>query len=152
MLLGAAALPACGGPAAEREAADSVPASSPTAAEAPLRLILETDREVYARGDPVTLTLTLTNRGDEPVILEFADAQRYDLRILSAAGDTLWRWSEDVAFAQVLGEERLAPGESREWRERHDGRLPPGEYRARGIVPATGRPLEAGTSFRVHPE
>lgn len=98
------------------------------------------------------LTLTLRNSGPESVTLSFADAQRYDFRILDEEGEALWRWSDDYAFAQVLGEERLASGESRAWSERYEERLPPGEYTAEGIVPAMDRPLEAETSFRVRSE
>lgn len=148
-LLGALVLIACpGSPEADEPPENATPDPLPTM-ESPLELTLETDREVYAPGDSVELTLSVRNPGAEPVTLSFPDAQRYDFRILDAEGETLWRWSDDRAFAQVLGEERLASGESLEWRERYEGRLPSGEYGAVGTVPATDRPLEAETSFRI---
>lgn len=151
-MLGALLLAACaGGPEADGPAERTVP-EPPATMEPDLELTLETDREVYAPGDPVTLVLTLTNRGNEPVTLEFSDAQRYDFRILDAGGEAVWRWSEGYAFAQMLGQERLASGEAREWLERYEGPIPPGEYTARGTVPATDRRLQAETSFRVRPD
>lgn len=114
-----------------------------------LELRSSTDRDAYAPGDPVELTLILANRGAEAVTLEFSDAQRFDFRILVDDGEPVWRWSDDHAFAQVLGEERLAPGDSLTWSASHEGPLPEGDYLAEGVVPALNRTLRAEASFRV---
>lgn len=148
-LLGIVFLIACAGTPEDRDVREDAIRDVPLAREASLELTLETDRGVYAPGDTVELALTLHNPGPAAVVLSFSDAQRYDFRILDRDGETVWRWSEDYAFAQVLGEERLAPAETREWRERYGGPLPSGRYTAKGTVPATDRPLRAETSFRV---
>jgi hypothetical protein len=46
-------------------------------------------------------------------------------------------------FAQMLGTERLAPGATREYRERFEGRLPAGTYVVTGTIPIRDAPLRA---------
>jgi hypothetical protein len=152
-VLAGSSLPGCAGahagdPSGHR-ARDFRSASTPPATDPPLELTLETDRELYAPGDPVTLNLTLTNAGEEPVTLEFSDAQRFDLRILDAGGGLLWQWSDEHVFAQLLGEERVAPGDSLTWQATYEGRLSTGLYIAEGLVPARDRTLRADAGFRV---
>jgi hypothetical protein len=66
--------------------------------------------------------LHITNVTASRWTLEFATAQRYDFEVADAVGERLWRWSDDMMFAQALGRKVLAPGESRAVRRRGGGR------------------------------
>jgi hypothetical protein len=82
------------------------PTSEPTA----LTIALETDRATYAPGDSIRAQLTVSHGGGSAVVLEFGSSQRCDFAIQDAAGTTVWRWSADRAFAQMMGEVTVAPG------------------------------------------
>jgi hypothetical protein len=117
-----------------------------------LELTLTTDKPAYRAGEPIELTLRLINRSSQARVLEFSNSQRYDFEIADSSGGRVWKWNADRMFAQMLGTERLAPGESREYRERFTGQLPPGTYRATGIITtsgAGGAALRASTTFTV---
>jgi hypothetical protein len=100
-------------------------------------------RAAYAAGEPIALTLGVKNPTDLAVTLRFATGQRYDFVIESAAGAEVWRWSAERAFTQVLGEQIVPPGWELNYNETFAGRLAPGTYRVRGIVPSMGDTLEA---------
>ncbi|MFC5365789.1 BsuPI-related putative proteinase inhibitor [Salinirubrum litoreum] len=69
--------------------------------------------DVETDDDTARFTLTVTNEGDDPVSLTFSDSQRFDFVVRAAEDDTeRWRWSDGQMFAQMLGSEELAPGES----------------------------------------
>ena len=114
-----------------------------------LQLTLTTDKPAYRAGEPIELTLTVTNRSTEPRVLEFSSSQRYDFEIADSAGAVVWQWSADRMFAQMMGTERLAPGASQEYRERFLGQLAPGLYRVTGRITAAAT-ARASTTFTVH--
>lgn len=114
-----------------------------------LQLTVTTDKPAYRSGEPIELLLTLTNRVGPARTLEFSNGQRYDFTIADSAGATVWSWSAGRMFAQMMGTERLAPGESREYRERFTGRLSRGTYRATGTITTTGSAPQARTTFTV---
>jgi hypothetical protein len=120
------------------------------------------EREVAMAGSPlaaaltvrvgesaVTLTLHVTNAGRETVVLEFPTAQRGEFVVLTQEGEELWRWSEERFFAQVVGEERLEPGET--WQEQVEwaARPGPGEYVAVARLTGGGAEVEERTSFVI---
>jgi hypothetical protein len=82
--------------------------------------------------DSVHFELHVTNVAATPTVLEFATAQRYDFAVATADGQRIWRWSEQHAFAQVLGTETLAPGETR----RYDAVWRPGGWHGELVVEA----------------
>jgi len=114
-----------------------------------LQLTLETDKRTYRRGEPIELILTVTNRSSRDTALQFSSGQRYDFQIADSTGRTLWTWSADRSFMQVLGSERLTAGEAREHREQFTGELPPGTYAATGSVTLMRSPLTASTTVTV---
>ncbi|MFC7155337.1 BsuPI-related putative proteinase inhibitor [Halomarina halobia] len=91
----------------------------------------------------VTFAFTVENTGDEPVSLTFADAARADFVV-----DERWRWSDGRLFAQVLGEETLAPGESRTY-EGAWSDPEPGTHEARAELLAREQDCEARTRFEI---
>ena len=114
-----------------------------------LEISITTDKTDYAADEPIVLRLEIRNGTDEPFLLEFSTAQRYDFVMDDAEGGTAWRWSADKAFIQVLGEEQLAPGESLTYEERFEGSLTAGTYTVVAILVATNVPLEARTTISV---
>ena len=115
----------------------------------PVELALEADREVYDRYEPVRLTLTLTNRGRNPVTLRFPTSQRYDFRVMDSHGTMLWRWSDGRAFAQVSGQEILESGGTLIWSGTFEGALDSGTYTGLGSLPAPMDELQAEATFQV---
>jgi hypothetical protein len=111
---------------------------------------VKADREAYPAGEPLVLTLQVVNRSPQPVHLTFRTTQRYDLLVQDPRGRQVWRWGTGRAFAQVLGEETLAPAGGRlTYRITVRERFPPGRYTLIGIIPADEGPITASTDIRV---
>ena len=78
----------------------------------------------------------------------FASGQQYDFTVSDSSGALLWRWSAEMAFAQMLGSITLAPNESlsysAEW-------IPTatGELTASGALISISHIATAGTAFNV---
>lgn len=59
----------------------------------------------------LAVEVTLTNNSNELVSLQFPTSQRIEIQILDESGRALTRWSDDRAFAQMLGHVAINPGE-----------------------------------------
>jgi hypothetical protein len=95
-----------------------------------VRLRLASDRPSYPPGAPVSLSLTVTNPGNEPVTLQFSSGQKYDFEV-RRAGQVVWRWAADRMFTQALTSLTLGPGERKVFAETwkqvaNDGQAAPG--------------------------
>jgi surface antigen len=117
-----------GTPAPTTEATPSVAASPPSelcpriddeVIQAMVAL-LELDTQRYEQGEPIEMTLRLINCASQPITRTYPDAQRYDFSAKAEGGDEVWRWSDDVPFAEVLGEETYQPGEQLTFAETWD--------------------------------
>lgn len=104
---------------------------------------------VAPAGEPLGLRILLRNPGTDTLRVEFPTAQRFDFRIRPADGETLWRWGDGRAFAQVLGEESLAPGDSLRWEATYDDGLQVGRYVVVGWITARDRELRDSVVVRV---
>jgi hypothetical protein len=99
-------------------------------------------------GQARTLILTVSNTSAGKLETEFASSQEYDFEIISG-GKTVWQWSEDKFFLQVISSKTISPGSSIVFRVTWDGKgsdgkpLPPGTYKV------TGRFLGRG-NFQVN--
>lgn len=115
-----------------------------------MNVILTADKATYAPGEPIMLTLRVVNGTSKPVRLSFRTAQRFDLVVEDGSGREVWRWSAGRLFAQVLGEETLAPsgGEFRA-HATAEGRFPPAVYTVKGIVPSREGVLSASATVTV---
>lgn len=102
---------------------------------------------VRVEGDTVRLVLHVTNLTDDAVTLEFATAQRYDFEVSRVDGGVVWRWSDEMMFAQVEGRETLEPGESRRYEETWVAPTAAGSYVATGRLTSGNRPVELRTEF-----
>lgn len=88
--------------------------SGSTVAEAPhLGFTVALDSPVYKKPDATSMLvrLTLRNTSPAPVTLVFTSSQSYDLRIWNDKGESVYVWSADKSFAQVLRREPLSGGE-----------------------------------------
>ena len=143
MVILAMALASCGG-------GGGAPAG-PSAQEkgSPLNVTLATGKPVYATGEPIPLTLTVSNTSKEPVELHFTSGQRYEFVIQNQAGMQMWSWASERLFLQVLGTERFAPGEERAFTEPFHGTLPAGAYTVTGGLTAREETPEARATFRI---
>lgn len=115
-------------------------------------LTLLVEKAIYARGEPISMSLHVSNRTPDILTLSFLDAQRFDFFIfLIKEGQEreVWRWSKDQLFAQVLGKETLRPGQSLVYRATFSDDLTPGHYRASGRIVAIDHPLSAILTFTV---
>ena len=61
--------------------------------------------------------VTLTNKGKRPVTLEFPDAQRFEIYLRNSAETILTTWSDNHAFADVIGTVFVNPQEHIEYAE-----------------------------------
>lgn len=98
-------------------------------------LLIATDKAIYYPGQPITITLTVFNYTEDTVSFTFTSSQRYDF-FISREGKEIWRWSSGKIFAQVVGEEKIKPGESLTFKETYTSRikLSPGIYQVTGIL------------------
>jgi hypothetical protein len=107
--------------------------------EGGLRLSLTLDKPSYRVGEPVTMTLTVTNGSKEPFQDNLRTSQVYDF-LVRKAGKEVWRWSADQGFLQAITEFTLASGQAREYRETWDqvanqgNSVRPGEYKFVGVL------------------
>lgn len=107
-----------------------------------LRLELITPPEARA-GDPVPITLRLTNATDRPVDAHFLGRTiAFDIVVARPDGAVVWRRLAGAAIPSILQIRTLPPGESLElqdvWNQRTDTGEPagPGEYTLQGILPS----------------
>ena len=108
----------------------------PHVEESQLTVRLTTYRDTYERDQPIRLVLVLENGGSEPVTLEFTTSQRYDFEIQNAADEVVWRWSDEMGFAQMLGSETVEPGGRLRYAEEFSMALDAGTYRVIGYITA----------------
>lgn len=146
-LVPALLLAACG----VEDTRDQPPEAGQAAAPPALQLTLTTAQPSWAAGDTAVALLTLRNTGGEPAVLHFTSGQRYDFSLLGDDNDTLWSWSSDKGFIQVLGEESVPPGEQIVWEERIPLPSTPGTYMLAGSVTSTDAPKVAPIPVVVTP-
>jgi|GEM_PF-3807730 len=139
------------------------PAKAPESAQAAAKMTvtLKLDRSAYehtAQGPAVLKAqLLVHNPGPGAVRLTFPSSQRYELEVRNERGQPVARWSQDRAFAMVLGEEEIPPGDKTYGIElklaSEDGQpLPAGRYTARGWVTCTEPDAYSATaSFEIRP-
>ncbi len=107
------------------------------------------ERRSFAPAAPIRLRLTLRNPTERQVTLSFSSGRTHDAVVLGADGSELWRWSDGRMFPQALSELQLAPGSESSFElicdpsERGEAPLPPGRYRATGVIPAFAEELRS---------
>ena len=113
--------------------ATSTPSPTPSSPfEGPVGIDLNTSGTSFAQGKPIQLAITVTVR--DAMTLYYRTSQRYDLVVINAQGQEVWRWSRARAFAQVTAEVPLGANETLSFTETWDQRdnsgqqVSPGDY------------------------
>jgi hypothetical protein len=105
--------------------------------------------EVEVGPSSARLLLHVTNSGSEPVAFTFPTAQRHDLVVTTREGEEVWRWSNGMAFAQVVSRATLQPGETWGMSAVWEYGSRTGEYVATGVLAASDRSLRQSVSFEI---
>jgi uncharacterized membrane protein len=93
-----------------------------------------TDKGTYSGGEEVKISVTVTNKGLDPVELMFISAQHYDFMVLKDEQE-VWRWSKGKMFAMVLQSLLLKSGEKQTYMETWKPKdITPGVYEVIGTV------------------
>lgn len=94
------------------------------------------------RGEPVSITIRITNQSTEPAPIEFTGRPiAFDILIDDASGRRIWQRLSDDVVGMVLQVRILEPGESLEllhmWDQSDDrgAAVSTGTYTVRGILP-----------------
>ncbi|HHY82610.1 MAG TPA: LysM peptidoglycan-binding domain-containing protein [Clostridiales bacterium] len=77
-----------------------------------LLMILSADKPAYRQGDTINMVLTKINLSSQTITLNYNTSQRYDFKIAYPSGRSLWRWSDDKSFTQVLGSVSITPSQT----------------------------------------
>ena len=109
-----------------------------------------TDKMSYSVGDPIIMTLKVFNYTEEDIAFYFNTSQRYDFIIEDEEGNEIWRWSQDIMFAMVLGEETLGPTNIEIiYTVEYNGKLSSGYYKITGIFVVQDRPMSGSIIIEV---
>lgn len=114
-------------------------------------MVLEGGLEVTvssgAGTDAVRFEFAVTNAGTEPVELRFSDACKAEF-VVEDEGREVWRYTDGRLFAQMIGSERIAPGETATYGAEWEDPLT-GEYTAVAELRAQDSACEARTDLSV---
>lgn len=125
-----------------------------------LRLTVITDKQVYSAGEPVSITIHLTNLGPETVTLHFSSACQYSYRVEDLLSTVLYDLRRRLVCGQVLTELTLLSGQTAThsftgifaWNQVDDAGNPvpvPGDYVVRGVM-LSAEPAPTGvTKVRI---
>jgi hypothetical protein len=143
---------ACSTPGSGDAAIDSMPDSMPAAEAGPgLHAILSLDSTTVGPGDTIRFAMRVVNGTADTAVLEFTSTQRVDLWITRPDGESVYTWSMDKLFGQMLGQDSVAPGDTLEFRETAPAPAQAGEYRLRGAVTASNHDLADTATVTVSP-
>ena len=109
-----------------------------------------TDKMSYSVDEPIKMTLKVFNYTQEDIVFYFNTSQRYDFIIEDEEGNEVWRWSKDMMFAMVLGEENLGPNNPEvTYTAEYRDKLNLGYYKVTGIFVVTDRPMSGNVIIIV---
>jgi hypothetical protein len=96
----------------------------------------------------VNFVLHVTNTSSQPVALEFPTSQRYDF-IVQSGGAEVWRWSAGQMFSQLVSEETLKPGETRDFTAKLKIGNRSGRFSVVARLTASNRSIEQHADFEI---
>jgi hypothetical protein len=109
-----------------------------------------TDKMNYSVGESIKMTLKVFNYTEEKFAFQFNTSQRYDFIIEDEEGNKIWRWSKDMMFAMVLGEETLEPANPEViYAEEYQGKFILGYYKVTGYFIAQEKPMSGSIIIEV---
>lgn len=88
-----------------------------------------TDKTDYKRLEPVEVTISVTNNGDEDVTLEFGTTQEADFKVINEDGETVYLWSYRKLFNPIGMHVSIPSGETKillqdEWNQLNNYFIP----------------------------
>ncbi|WP_226037313.1 BsuPI-related putative proteinase inhibitor [Aquibacillus saliphilus] len=94
----------------------------------------------------------VTNQTEDKITLEFTSSQRFDYSVETKDGEQLFLFSSVASFMQVLGEEKIKPGESLEYSiDLTELDLSQGEYVLNvWMTPTEGKKYQVSQEFSVN--
>lgn len=78
----------------------------------PIKLTMSLDNVTYIVGEPVNVSLMLTNIGNETITITFNSPLHFDFKILNKFNETIYILSYNVGVIAVLSSITLKTGES----------------------------------------
>ncbi len=93
--------------------------------------------------------LHVTNTGTRPMEFVFPTSQRFDFEVVTPDGEGVWRWSEGMAFLQVLSRATLQPAESWDMEAVWEPGDRSGRFEAVGRLTARSHGLEQRAAFEL---
>ena len=104
----------------------------------------------YSNGEPIKMTLRVSNYTKEDITFHFNTSQRYDFIIEDEEGNEAWRWSKDRIFAMVLGEETLGPTNTEIiYTVEYRSKLNSGYYKITGVFVAQEKAISGSIIIEV---
>lgn len=100
----------------------------------------------------VRFRLDITNPSSAPVVLEFPTSQRTDFAVLDGTGTEVWRSSAQEMYAQVLGADTVAVGETRSYETTWSPGEQSGNFVATVQLTSTSHPIDLRTDFELTQE
>lgn len=92
-------------------------------------------RTSFQSGETITLELTVRNRSNAPVQVDFASGHQYDFfAFRNGSRMTVWLWSSTALFTQAASTLHFAANESRVFAVTWTPSLDRGAYEARGAL------------------
>jgi len=111
---------------------------------------MSTDKMSYSVGEPIKMTLKVFNYTKEDIVFYFNTSQRYDFIIKNEEGNEVWRWSQDMMFAMMLGEEISGPNNPEIiYKVEYKDKLSSGHYKVTGFFIAQGKPMSGSIIIEV---
>ena len=111
---------------------------------------MSADKISYSIDESIKMTLKVFNYTQEDIVFHFNTSQRYDFIIEDEEGNEVWRWSQDMMFAMVLGEETLGPTNPEIiYTAEYKGKLNLGYYKVTGIFVAQEKPMSGSIIIEV---
>jgi hypothetical protein len=108
------------------------------------------DKISYSVEEPIKMTLKIFNYTEEEITFHFNTGQRYDFIIEDEEGSKIWRWSQDMMFVMMLGEETLGSTNIEIiYAVEYKGKLSPGYYKITGVLVAQDRSMSGSIIIGV---
>jgi hypothetical protein len=73
---------------------------------------LTTEKSRYYQGEPIRMTVRMTNNSKTAINSYYRSSQKYDFIIKDKNGKIIWQWSYGKMFLMALSQFMLEPGEN----------------------------------------
>jgi hypothetical protein len=116
---------------------------------------VRTDKLAYRLGEPVQITVTITNTTASALTLRFDSSCQAFFTVEDGSGAIVYQYERHVGCPAVLTELTLQPGESQSypftWIQVDDGGapIPPGDYVIRSVIPSTPALTDGSTEVPI---